>query len=536
MSLGQKLIDYNKKAVYPFHMPGHKRRLSPLPQLTDAFSMDITEIEGFDDLHDAQGILRDAQMKAARVFGADSTFFLVNSTTSGNLAAICGLVKQGDIVLMARNCHKSVYNAVMLSGATPMYLYPEREAFFDINSGITPDQVKDALVKIEADRREAERAAQKANEKAENNEVFNNKAGARVLVVITSPTYEGVVSDIEGIKKICKRYKALLLVDAAHGAHFGFSEGFPKTPSSYGADIEIISLHKTLPAPTQTALIHIDNEVRTVDFDRIRYYLSVFQSSSPSYILMAGIDACVDYLDKNAEKAFKEYEEKLDDFIAFSETLINISVLTKNKLLCEGSFDFDKGKIVISDKTGRFSGRELFDFLLNTYNIMPEMSSGNFVVLMTSIADDSKGFYRLKEALTLIDKAIEDGSDLQSRRNIFSKLYDKIVGYKVRRIAVEAIEAQESIIPPADKPIKIETAVSTKDVLFSSEKRFVKIGKSTGKISASLIMLYPPGIPLVTPGEIISEEIADKIMESLGEGLNVIGLKDNKEIEVLWEK
>lgn len=567
MSLGQKLIEYNKKAVYPFHMPGHKRKLVPMEELESAYSMDITEIEGFDNLHDAQGVIRDAQMRAARVFGADTSFFLVNSTTSGILASVCGLVKEGDYVVMARNCHKSVYNAVMLSGATPVYLYPQKETFFDVNAGISPEMVNQVLVEIEGRKLEeerlealrqaelkkaAEQAAAENNEKATDSSVAAqntdatkeeaekaaaDKGKGRVLVIVTSPTYEGIVSDIEGISKVCKKHKAAFLVDAAHGAHFGFSEGFPKSASMLGANIEVISLHKTLPAPTQTALLHIGNEVRTVDYDRIRYFLSVFQSSSPSYILMAGIDACVEYLEQNAATAFKEYEEKLDDFIKFAESLNNISIMTKDKLLRDGSYDFDKSKIVICDKTGRFSGKELYNFLLNTYNLQPEMSSGNYVLLMTSIADDSRGFYRLKEALTLIDKAIDDGKQLAGTRNLFIRLYDKVVAYRLRKVIIDNVIKEEAfVLPENEKPVKVQSAANPREVLFSNEKRWVKIPKSVGKVSASQVMIYPPGIPVIMPGEKISKAAAQKIMDSLGQELTVIGLKDNKEIEVLWEK
>jgi len=231
MEINSELINslykLDRSDIYPFHMPGHKRRLFP-DRLKDAYKLDITEIDGFDNLHEAAGILLEAQNRCARVFGADRAYFLVNGATCGILAGICGTVREGDEIVVARNCHKSVYNAVMLSGAKAHYVYPPSESYFEINGGITASQIREVLESESANPR---------------------------LVVITSPTYEGVVSDIQRIAEVCHDNNALLMVDAAHGAHFGFSEGFPESAIRLGADIVVTSVHKTLPAPTQTALL-----------------------------------------------------------------------------------------------------------------------------------------------------------------------------------------------------------------------------------------------------------------------------------------
>ena len=170
MSIVNKLIAHSKSNIYPFHMPGHKRRIYPAAPLKSFYEMDITEIDGFDNLHDATGIIRASEKRAAQIFGADNTYFLVNGTTSGMLAAICGTVTSGDAIVVARNCHRCVYNAVMLSGAQPYYVYPERESYCDINAGISAEQIEKMLCNI-----------------------TNAK---RMAVVITSPTYEGVISDV----------------------------------------------------------------------------------------------------------------------------------------------------------------------------------------------------------------------------------------------------------------------------------------------------------------------------------------------------
>lgn len=511
MSIVQELNDYKKKDIYPFHMPGHKRRLAPSTALKDAYEIDITEIDGFDNLHVPTGIIMEAQNRAAKVFGADNTYFLVNGTTVGILASVYAAVGEGDYCIMARNCHKCVYNAVMLSGATPIYIYPDQEAYFEINSGISAAKVQEAFESIEGDIKDK-----------------------RVLVIITSPTYEGVLSDVAQIKQVCSRYNATLLVDGAHGAHLGFSEDFPQSAHKCGADIEVVSVHKTLPAPTQTALIHISNEVSFKN--RILQMLSVFETSSPSYILMSGIDALVSYLWDNAEEAFRQYCNRIYDFIGFSKGLNNINVLTVDKLTSEGSADFDISKIVISDKSGRFSGKELYDILLNTYKLQPEMASGSYVVLMTSIADDNKGFARLKEALSLIDKAIDEGSEIIGRRNFVEKIYDRIVGKKMRKSLFGGLSLDKDYFTKGSNVTAGKRVASPKEILFNDEKEWERIELCEDRIAADYIMIYPPGIPIVAPGERLTGEVIDKLLEADKQGLNIIGVNESKEIEVLWEK
>lgn len=257
--LDKKLLAYSQSDAYPFHMPGHKRQRMGnwIPE-----ELDITEITGFDNLHHAEGILREAQQRAAELFGADETFFLVNGSTAGLLAAVCGTVKKGGRLLMARNCHKAVYHAVYLMELKTAYLYPEETAF-GIQGSITPEQVAEML------------------------EQYPDTEA----VFLTSPTYDGVVSDIAAIAEIVHAKEIPLIIDEAHGAHFGFSKGFPQKALALGADLCIESVHKTLPAYTQSALLHYRKNP-WVDLERVKRYLGIYQSSSPSYILMAGIDRC----------------------------------------------------------------------------------------------------------------------------------------------------------------------------------------------------------------------------------------------------
>ena len=257
-----KLKNYSDSDYYAFHMPGHKRNLDLMDE-TSPYRIDITEIDGFDDLHHAEGLLKEAQERAAKVYHASETHFLINGSTAGILSAILGTTEKGDSILVARNCHKSVYHAIYLNELDPVYIYPK----FDTEQGLSTE--------IDAE------DVQKALEE-------HPKIRA---VMIVSPTYDGVVSDIEKIAEIVHEAGCLLIVDEAHGAHFGFDPYFPESANMYGADLVINSLHKTLPALTQTALLHVNGE--RVNRRKVKRYLDMLQTSSPSYILMASIDACI---------------------------------------------------------------------------------------------------------------------------------------------------------------------------------------------------------------------------------------------------
>ncbi len=415
------LLEKNRDSGdYPFHMPGHKRNTFGNETLDGIYGIDITEIEGFDDLHNARSILKDAQDRAAKCYGADETHFLVNGSTGGILASITGAVTTGDTIVIARNCHKSVYNAVMLSGADMYVITPDKEPLFGMYGGVDAADVKEVL-----------------------------KTSKAKAVVITSPTYDGIVSDVENIAKICHEHGACLIVDSAHGAHFGFSEGFPKSAIKY-ADVVITSVHKTLPSLTQTALIHINKNCSCSQ--KIRRMLSVFQTSSPSYVLMASIDYLTGLLSEKAKELFAEYENNLDDLYDAASGLKHLRMMRKSDLAGSGSFDLDKGKIIIRDMTGTYSGKELSDMLYKDYHLMPEMAADDYVLLMTGIADTKEGYRRLKEALADIDK--------------------KTVGKP---------DTPDIDVKPKEKVLLIKNSM----------------------MSEEIAAVCPPGIPVVLPGETI---------------------------------
>lgn len=463
--LYKNLIEYSESDFYPFHMPGHKRNMEGIG---NPYLYDITEIDGFDNLHEPQGILRIAMEEAAAFYEADKTYFLVNGSTCGLLSAICGVTSKQDKIIVARNCHKSVYNAVYLNELTTVYVYPEIISEYDINGGISPDSILQAI---------------KDNTDAK-------------AVVITSPTYEGVVSDIESIARIVHDNNMILIVDEAHGAHFGMHPELPKSALGMGADIVIQSLHKTLPALTQTALLHIKGD--RVDRDKVENFLKIYQTSSPSYVLMSSITECIDKIKKDGTLMFEPYVKRLNVVHKHAKELTHLKFLNKDVIGNSSVYDFDLSKLVVSVKGTGYSGQWLYDRLLEDFHLQMEMASGDYVIAMTSIMDTEEGLLRLFKAMTEID------------RDIRIEAYNK---------SEEDIEEGNFILP---KAIPIKSSYCAQN----AETECLDLRKAEGKISAEYIYLYPPGSPIVAPGEMLTGELVSLIERYKKSGLNIYGTKD----------
>lgn len=443
-----KLIDLNNSDEYPMHMPGHKR-YTDNKVISSAAAIDITEIVGYDDLYVADGILRQAMDRAARIAHSEETWFLVNGSTVGILTAISAVTNVGDKILVARNCHKSVYHAIELRALEADFIYPDVKN--DLCQAVNPVHIEEML----------ERNGYKA-------------------VVITSPTYEGIVSNIEKIAEICHRQKVALIVDEAHGAHFGYHPDFPRSATAY-ADIVIQSLHKTMPALTQTGLLHINGDV--VDKNQVRRFLQMYQTSSPSYVLMASIDECMELVEikgKDLWKRFFEYRKSFDDCLSGLLHLANIKT-------------DDPGKIIISTKNTSISGHELARILLDKYHIQLEMAAASYVVAIVTCNDTEEGFQRLSKALSEIDSDIKEGR--------FGVDYSLLYGNRLRACNIAVA-------------LRKRTEVELRD--------------SVGSVCADYVSVYPPGIPYIIPGEIITESVVGAIETLVEAGLQVRGICDNQ--------
>lgn len=472
-TLIERLAAYGASDCYGFHMPGHKRKLDLFEGISP-YQIDITEIDGFDDLHHAAGILKEAQELAAEVYRAEETHFLVNGSTVGILAAILGTTRRGDEILVARNCHKAVYHAVELRELRPIYVYPGFDPETQLNTEISAEDIRHML---------------------------EEHPGVRAAVIV-SPTYDGVVSDVESIAEAVHAHGIPLIVDEAHGAHFGFHPYFPENSNSRDADVVIHSLHKTLPSLTQTALLHMNGT--RADRRRIRKYLHMLESSSPSYVLMASMDACVRLLSEHREECFGSYVEML------KRTRRKLQSL-KNLQLAEHA-SMEPSKIVISVKGTGLSSRELYRKMAEEYHLQPEMRAGSYVLFMTSVGDTEEGMRRLAEALKRADRQITRCQEADQRQ----KGTEPSGNGKYPR--------QEMVMTPGEA----EAMREQKPSYLQSLPR----GESVGETAMEYAYLYPPGCPLIVPGERVSQEAADMLQWYQEQGFAVEGLTSDSRIEV----
>lgn len=480
--LKEALTELEKGDDYPFHMPGHKRRaekeLSGQP-----FLKDITEIDGFDNLHHPEGIIKTEQEFAAKAFGAEESFFLVNGSSCGVLAAIAAVSAGSDKkILMGRNGHKSAYNGLYFANVRADYLYPEKIQGVSFLGAVRPEDVLGAV----------------------------NGDTSYSAVFLTSPTYEGIVSDVEKICETAHKKRIPVIVDEAHGAHLGLWGGdgyFPKGALCQGADLVIESLHKTLPAMTQTAILHVQGTL--IDREKLKLYLAMFQSSSPSYVLMESISSCIHFCKDNEEKLLKDYKRRLRDFYERTKELTCLKIITPSLINQDSGgrikTEADPGKILIGVGKSGFRGKELYDILREKYHLQMEMAAMDYVIAMTSVMDTDEGFERLIYALKEIDiQSRERKADLKIGKQPEKKESKEVFSRK--EAAAEAVYSIREALSKTSWPVDFD--------------------KCAGQVSGEFIYLYPPGIPVIAPGEKISEELLMYLGESVRMGLSVQGLRD----------
>ncbi len=424
----------------PMHMPGHKRNALLAPYLDDlGAALDITEIHSFDNLHNAQGVLRESMVLAAQVFGARHTIYSVNGATAGILAGIGALTKPKDKVLVARNCHLSVINALRLFGLRPVFLQPPLLADWSIFGSLDIEAVADAL-------RTHPDAA---------------------LLVLTSPTYEGVISDVAGIVAAAHAAGMPVLVDEAHGAHLDLSPDFFGGAVRGGADVVVQSLHKTLLSLTQTAVIHAREEHTARE---IRNRMRMLETSSPSYLLLASIDGCVRLLAQRKEPLMDAWYDALLAFHAAVRGLTHLRILTSENAP-QGIHALDPSKLLIHTGGTGLSGKIFAVRLRNDHGIECEMALPNSVLAMTGMGDTKETLLQLAQALLALDDA--------------------------------GNATAENTIPAWPQP---ETALPMDEAAMQPYE-LVPFANATGRISAEVVTLYPPGAPLLVPGERVTAEV-----------------------------
>lgn len=473
--LVHRLREYGTSDRYPFHMPGHKRR--EIEEFFNPFQLDITEIEGFDNLHYPEGILKESMEWAADLYGADKTYYLINGSSCGLLAAICGTVRKGGRILVSRNCHKAAYHGIFLQQLRPAYVYPQEIDGLGIQGGILPEDVEKIL----------------------------DKYTDIQAVLIVSPTYDGIVSDVEGIGKVTHKVGIPLIVDEAHGAHFRFGREFPVSALELGADIVIQSVHKTLPSLTQTALLHIKRNGSEggsyVDIDQISRYLHIYQSSSPSYLLLASIENSIFQMDRMNTELFMGMLGKLREDLGNMRRLRLVTEELRGRF---GVFDLDCTKIVVSTVGSGVNGSWLERKLRDKYHLEMEMCGADYVTAITTVMDKREGFERLGAALKEIDESLIAGEDFIG------------TGEETDDIAQESrcIYSRSNDI------------VMTISEAMDGGWKTVALKESAGAVSGEFVYIYPPGIPVLAPGERIDSETLKVILLYIDRKLPVQGLAD----------
>ncbi len=472
MTLIDALRLYAREGYVPFHMPGHKRN-PKFEYLKGMSDIDVTEIDGFDNLHAASGILKRINDRAAKVFGVRASRMLVGGSTAGILASVRALTRRGDGILIARNCHGSVFNAAEICGLDMRYVLPD---MLDVGfyGSVTPAAVKDAL----------------------------DKSGDVKLVVVTSPTYEGVISDVASIAEVCHSFGARLLVDEAHGAHLGFAT-FEESARHLGADIVVNSLHKTLPSLTQTAILHICAE--DIDISAVDEQLAMFETGSPSYPLMASIEGCIGYLEGVGASEWAK------NVAALREELKGLKAFELYD--GEGAYKFDISKLTFISRC-EMSGTRLMRALSEEYGIELEMAGVNYAIAMCGAGDEAEMYSMLKEALfklfddEVTSKSIPNKTHFESSfpktsqnestlPNLSNGSERKVTTVRTPRDIGEGALTPAGALRLPPLPEKVMNACDARERDF----RFVPIEEAEGRIAAENIRAYPPGCPLVVKGE-----------------------------------
>lgn len=519
MHLYDKLVKHAEDGAYPMHMPGHKRNGAWL-SMENPYLLDITEIEGFDDLHAPEGILREGMERAARLYGADESWYLVNGSTAGILAGIAAVTRPGDMVLVARNCHRSVYHALMVNRLEVVYLYPPVDPDWGIWGSVQPQDVEAALEK--AERRIS-------------------------LVVITSPTYEGVLSDVGRITEICHAHGVPLLVDEAHGAHLGFSEAFPAGAVSAGADLVVQSLHKTLPSLTQTGLLHRRGE--RVSGERVKECLDIYQTSSPSYILMASIDRCLELLESENRGWMRDWEDRLRGFYLPARRLRGLRVLTDSPAF----FARDPSKLVLSTRGTGHTGPELAELLRRPCGFEPEMTSTDYVIAMTGAGDTWEAMARFTESVLEIDDLWMREQGSKNRENAENgSRREEGEGTRGGTENMERREEEETDCAETGnrsssgnkgqelRGLWDDFRACSRRSLWEArltEGRTVPLNREAlGMISRDFVYAYPPGIPILAPGEEITESVLSAVTLCKEKGIRLRGPVCEGTVEIILNK
>ncbi|MBE7029833.1 MAG: aminotransferase class I/II-fold pyridoxal phosphate-dependent enzyme [Ruminococcaceae bacterium] len=460
------LKQYRAKNRISFHMPGHKGKGDAA--LSDLFELDITELPDTDDLHSPEGYIAQSEQLLSSLYGTAHSFYLMGGSTCGIFAMLSSTLKYGDTAIIDRGCHKSVIHALGLLGINPVYVMPDCSHQFDFPGGISPEKLSEAI----------------------------EKHPHAKAVLITSPNYYGVLSDIQAIADITHRADMVLLVDEAHGAHLPFSGDLPQSAIGCGADLVVQSAHKTLGALSGCALLHVVSN--RVNAKIVRKNLAIFQTSSPCYGVLAALERAV----FSAQKFTKDYKGIIKQ-ITKSRAEVNATAkaywvgaeLTGGRSI----FAFDPTRIVINFSKIPLSGYDVARILREKYKIEVEMADRQNIVCIATPYNDKADIKHLEKAVCAIVKQIAPAPDFRERR------YEPL---------------------PIKEMVPLHTA-------YHAEAEKIHMEDAQGRAAKHLICKYPPGVPLLCPGEEITPAHIREIISILDDGGTVSGIEPEYQIEVI---
>ncbi|MCK5848622.1 MAG: aminotransferase class V-fold PLP-dependent enzyme [Caldisericia bacterium] len=470
--------NFTKENKVSFHMPGHFGGIL-LPEKLKAenniFAFDITEVEGLDYLHQPNGVIKNAQKLAAKAFGADKTFFLVNGSTVGVISMIMASVLPGEKILVQRNSHQSVISGLTIGRCKPVWMKPELVYGTLIATGISSQTLKKAILE-------------------------NPDAKA---VLLTSPNYLGMTQDMQELICIAHENNLIVLVDEAHGAHFHFNSNLPSSSVDLGADIVTQSTHKNLPALTQTALLHTNGT--RFEIQRLKTILSMLQSSSPSYLLMSSIDCCIEMVTEQGEELINKAIETAHYGRKILNEIDSVEVFNEELIGTKGIKDWDKTKLIIDVSKTEMSGFKIKSILHEKYRIEIEFASINYLLCLITAGNTKKDIDKLSHSLKEIL--------LNRKENEM-----KIAQIKTKNLSIFARDLPDQKFTPSE-------------VLYMNSKT-VNLEEAIGKVSKNIITPYPPGIPYLCPGEIITKNLIREIEVLKINGALIQGIHNNT-VEVI---
>lgn len=458
------LADFKSMRVVPFDVPGHKRGKGNKELLSflgdKCLSVDVNSMKPLDNLCHPTGVIKDAENLAAQAFGAEKAFFMVGGTTSSVQAMILSAVKKDDKIILPRNVHRSVINALILCGAIPIYINPQTHSRLGISLGMSTNEVKN-IIQMHSDAK---------------------------AILINNPTYYGICSNLKEITKIAHENNMMVLVDEAHGTHFYFGENLPVSAMKAGADMASVSMHKSGGSLTQSSLLLCGKNINS---DYVRQIINLTQTTSGSYLLLSSLDISRRNLALKGKEIFSQVTElteyarteinRIGDYYAYGKEVINNDSI----------FDFDITKLSVNTLDIGLAGIEVYELLRDEYDIQIEFGDLGNILAYVSVGDNYKNIERLIGALSEI-------------RRIYKK-------EKVSLLKCEYINPIV-VLPPQHA--------------FYSDKKSVEISRCVNEVCGEFVMCYPPGIPILAPGERVTQNTVDYIQYAKEKGCSLTGTED----------